>query len=253
MEPQQHISLARLAPNLVTLGSLCSGLSSIRFAMLGKWEIAVGLLVLAAILDGLDGRLARLLKATSNFGAQLDSLCDFVCFGVAPIIVMYMWKLESIRGLGWALVLFFAICSALRLARFNTSLMEEKKEEWQKHFFTGVPAPAGAMLCILPLVLSMQFGEDILDHPFVVAAYTIPIALLMISRIPTFSVKSQRVPREFLLPITISAITILVGFVIEPWATFTVLAICYLASIPFSCWQKAKLMKSLNRSASSAQ
>ena len=249
--PRQHISIAYMVPNLVTLGSLCCGLSSIRFAMAGRWELAIALLIIASILDGLDGRIARMLKATSTFGAQLDSLCDFMCFGVAPVFVMYLWKLHEIRGFGWAVVLFFAICSALRLARFNTSLVDGVEEPWQKHFFTGVPAPAGAMLALFPLVLSLQFGW--FDNRYAVALYVLPIAFLMISKVPTLSIKSHKVPRSSILPITLIAVAIIIGFITEPWITFTLIAVGYLASIPVTLLQRRAFNARYDNSEDSAQ
>jgi CDP-diacylglycerol---serine O-phosphatidyltransferase len=247
----RNISLNRLIPSLITLGALCSGLSAVRYAMLEHWERSVAFIVLAALLDGLDGRVARMLKATSTFGAQLDSLSDFICFGVAPVLVIYMWTLQDIRGLGWALVLLYAVCAALRLARFNTALLEEEKEEWQKHFFTGVPSPAAAMLCLLPLVLTLQFGSGIFDNRWLVAIYTAPVGLLMISRIPTFSIKSQKVSQATLLPITLLAATIIVGFIIEPWVMLAACTVCYLGSIPFSIVSRNQMMRASDTSASS--
>ena len=143
---------------MVTIAGLCCGLSAMRFAIDGRFETAVTLLVASAVIDGMDGRIARLLNSTSTFGAHLDSLSDFVCFGVSPAIVLYMWKLYTLRGIGWAMVLFFAVCCVLRLARFNTNLDDELVEPWQKKFFTGVPAPAGAMLALMPLVASFPYA-----------------------------------------------------------------------------------------------
>lgn len=248
MTRDQHFSLYKLLPNLVTIASLCSGMSAIRFAMLERWELSVTFLVLAAFLDGLDGRIARLLKATSNFGAQLDSLSDFVCFGVAPAFVLYLWALQDIKGLGWALALFFAICCCLRLARFNTSLMEEKKEKWQSHFFTGVPAPAGAMMAVLPLVLTLQWGNDWQEYfpiaeKWLVAGYVPLIGILMVSRIPTYAMKGVRVTRGYILPAMLIAVLIVVGFMIEPWASLAVIDAIYLTTIFFSYAQCRRMKK----------
>lgn len=226
--------ISRLFPNMITLASLCCGLSSVRFAMLGKWEMAVAFIIASALLDGLDGRLARMLGATSLFGAQLDSLSDFVCFAVAPALVMYMWQLHEIRGIGWALVLFFAVCGALRLARFNTSLMEEKKEPWQQKFFVGVPAPAGGTLCLLPLVIAFQSDQGVILPPAATAAYMLVIAVLMASRIPTFAAKHMRIEPEMILPLMIAAGLLIALFVIEPWWCMIAVSATYLGTIPLS-------------------
>lgn len=258
MARDKHFSLYKLLPNLVTIASLCSGMSAIRFAMLERWELSVTFLVLAAFLDGLDGRIARLLKATSNFGAQLDSLSDFVCFGVAPAFVLYLWALQDIKGLGWALALFFAICCCLRLARFNTSLMEEKKEAWQNHFFTGVPAPAGAMLAMLPLVLTLQWDSEWMEltglsQKWLVACYLPLIGILMVSRIPTYSLKGLRVTHHYILPAMLIAALIVVGFMIEPWASLAVVDGIYLATIFFSYAQCQQMKKQERNSEASSQ
>lgn len=239
MARERQFSLYKLLPNLVTIGSLCCGMSAVRFAMLDKWELSVSFLLIAAFLDGLDGRIARLLKATSNFGAQLDSLCDFVCFGVAPALVLYLWALDGIKGLGWALALFYAVCCCLRLARFNTSLMEEKKEKWQNHFFTGVPAPAGALLALLPLVLTLQWGNDwmefiSLEKQWIVAIYLPLIGILMVSRLPTYALKGVRVTQPYILPAMLVAVLLVLGIMIEPWASLAVIDAIYLLTIFFS-------------------
>jgi CDP-diacylglycerol--serine O-phosphatidyltransferase len=241
MPHHAHFSLYRLLPNVITLGALCSGMTAIRFAMLEKWELAVTMIVIAAFLDGLDGRVARLLKATSNFGAQLDSLSDFLCFGVAPALVMYLWTLQSIKGLGWAIALFFAICCCLRLARFNTSLMEEKKERWQHHYFTGVPAPAGALLALLPLIFDLQLrGEQEIVTEWLVVGYLPLIAVLMVSRIPTYSLKGMRVKHRLILPFMLLLAALVVGLMVETWATIAVICLIYLVSIVFSLWQSRR-------------
>ncbi len=234
----------RLIPNIVTLGALCSGLSSIRFALIDRWDMAVALIIVAAFLDGIDGSIARLLKATSNFGAQLDSLSDFVCFGVAPALILYMWVLEDLKRIGWGLVLFFVICCGMRLARFNTTLIEQHKEDWQKHFFTGVPAPAGAVLAILPLILTLEFGNTIFANSWFSAIYLPIIGVLLISRLPTFTMKGRKIPHNAMLPVMVVAILLLVSFVVETWITIITLSVIYLLSIPFSYAQSRKLSDS---------
>ncbi len=234
--------ISRLLPNMVTIAGMCCGLSAIRFAMLGKFELAVGFIIAAAIIDGMDGRIARMLGATSLFGAQLDSLSDFICFGVAPALVMYMWHLDDLNRIGWAVTLFFAVCTALRLARFNTGLFDDKKEPWEAQFFTGVPSPAGGVLCLLPLIVSLQLEGLNIFPPAIIACHVVLIGALMVSRIPTFSGKKQRIKHEVIVPFMIVSTFILVMFIIEPWFTLSLLCVGYLASIYFSVrkWRQLK-------------
>jgi CDP-diacylglycerol--serine O-phosphatidyltransferase len=234
--------LSRLFPNMITLAGLCCGMSSIRFALIDRWELSVAFILAAALIDGMDGRVARLLGATSVFGAQLDSLSDFVCFGVAPPLVLYIWQLHDIKGIGWALVLFFIVCTALRLARFNTALFDDQKEPWESQFFVGVPSPAGGILCLLPLVISLQFGHDSDLPPAFTACNMLLVGMLMPSRIPTFSGKKMRIRHETVLPFMLIGGALLVLFIIEPWLALTILDIMYLVSIYFSVrlWRKLK-------------
>lgn len=234
--------IARLVPNLITIGALCCGMSAMRWALLGNWEMAATFLLLAAFLDGIDGRVARMLKATSNFGAQMDSLSDIVCFGVAPAFIMHQWALQDVKRYGWAVALFYTVCCALRLARFNTSLMEEKKEEWQKHYFTGVPAPAGAILALLPLIVTLNFGVGVLpvERGWLMMGYLPCIALLMSSRLPTFTLKGHSVPTGWVLPMMLAAIALILGLIVETWLMVTVLSFLYLASLPLSAWRASR-------------
>ncbi len=233
--------LSRLFPNMITIAGMCCGLSAVRFAMIGKWELSVAFILAAALIDGMDGRVARMLGATSVFGAQLDSLSDFICFGVAPALVMYMWQLHDIRGLGWAVALFFVVCVALRLARFNTALFDDNKEPWEKQFFIGIPSPAGGMLCLLPLVITLQFESNFIPSALI-ACHMVFIGALMVSRIPTFSGKRQRIKHETILPFMIISSIILVLFIIEPWLSLIILSLGYLVSIYFSShrWRQLK-------------
>jgi CDP-diacylglycerol---serine O-phosphatidyltransferase len=178
----------------------------------------------------MDGRLARMLGATSTFGAQLDSLSAFGWFGVSPVLVLYMWQLSSIKGLGWAVVLFFSVCTALRLARFNTGLFEDNKQPWEKQFFVGVPSPAGGMLCILPLVLTMQF-PGLKIPPALIALHVLLVGTLMASRIPTFAGKHMRIKHDYIPMFMIACTLLLVLFIAEPWLFFSVISIIYLMSI----------------------
>lgn len=229
--------VSRLFPNMITLAGLCCGMSSIRFAMLGRWDMAVGFIIMAAILDGMDGRVARMLGATSLFGAQLDSLSDFLCFGVAPVLVLYIWQLNEVKGLGWAVVLFFSVCAALRLARFNTGLFEEK-QPWERQFFVGVPSPAGGILCLLPLIISLAF-DNFTTPAKLSCLHVLVIGTLMASRIPTYAGKHLRIKHELIPPFMIGCSFLLVLFVIEPWLCLTLLSTTYLVSIYFSVrrWQ----------------
>lgn len=225
-------TMNRLIPNAITVGALCAGLSGIRFAMDERWEWAVTAIVVAAILDGLDGRMARLLNGTSKFGAELDSLSDFVSFGVAPAIIVYLWVLDAWGTFGWTICLAFAVCMALRLARFNTMLSDPNPPKWQGHFFVGVPAPAGAALALLPLMMHFQAGDGWFDFPLVGALTMGTVAFLMVSRIPTFSAKKIHVPRRWMVPALVAVGLVFAGLINAPWATLVLLGIVYLAAIP---------------------
>ncbi|TAN70273.1 MAG: CDP-diacylglycerol--serine O-phosphatidyltransferase [Magnetospirillum sp.] len=228
------LSINRLIPNILTLLALCAGLTSIRFALHDMWKEAVIATVLAAILDGLDGRVARLLQGTSKFGAELDSLSDFVSFGVAPAMVLYFWTMRSAGGFGWALVLLFSVCCALRLARFNTMIGEPDLPPYAYNFFTGVPAPAAAGMVLLPLALTIQFGGGFFDRPLVVALFLMGVSFLMVSKIPTFSFKKVRIPHKWVLPILLVVGLVAAFLVTEPWLTLSLLGGAYMASIPFA-------------------
>ncbi|MTJ84018.1 MAG: CDP-diacylglycerol--serine O-phosphatidyltransferase [Telmatospirillum sp.] len=224
--------------------ALCAGLTSIRFGLHGKWDMAVVGILLAGLLDGLDGRIARLLHGTSKFGAELDSLSDFISFGVAPSIVLYLWTMQGAGGLGWALVLLFSVCMALRLARFNTMLGEPDLPPWAYNFFTGVPAPAAAGLVLLPMIISLRSGEDsFFASASVNAIVLVTVSFLMVSRIPTYSGKRFRVPHEYVVPMLL-LIGVLTAFLVtDPWGTITVVGILYAGSIPLSARAFRKLQK----------
>jgi CDP-diacylglycerol--serine O-phosphatidyltransferase len=229
----QELSVNRLVPNVLTLLALCAGMTAIRFALNGNFQAAVFAIIVAAILDGLDGRVARLLKVTSRFGAELDSLSDFVSFGVAPATVLYLWTMSALHSVGWAIVLFYAVCCALRLARFNTQLTAEPTPH-VAGFFTGVPAPAGAGLVLMPMFASFEWGEWIVRSPYFNALWIAGIAALMISRIPTFSLKKFNIPHRFVVP-TLLGIGLLAAFATTaPWPTLTLIGLLYLGSIPLT-------------------
>jgi CDP-diacylglycerol--serine O-phosphatidyltransferase len=228
-------SINRLIPNVITLAALCSGLTAIRFALQGEFKAAVIAIIVAAIFDALDGRVARRLGVTSRFGAELDSLSDFLCFGVTPALVLYMASLKSGGALGWVATLMFPICSALRLARFNTGLLSDTPPPvWTGSFFTGVPAPAGALLALIPLLVSFEIDAAWPRHPLLVGVVLVGVGGLMVSRLPTFSFKKGRIPRHFVLP-ALLGVALAMGVVVStPWIGVSLLGLVYLSLIPFS-------------------
>ncbi len=226
-------SVNRMVPNVLTLLALCAGMTAIRFAVSGNFQAAVAGIMVAGVLDGLDGRIARLLKSTSRFGAELDSLSDFVDFGVAPALVLYLWTMHALHGGGWAIVLFFAVCCALRLARFNTQLGVELPP-YGGGYFTGVPAPAGAGLAIMPMFAAFEWGDWIARSPYLVGAWTVGVALLMVSTLPTVSLKRFRIPPHRVVP-TLLGIGVLVAFLTTvPWLILVLVGLVYLGSIPLT-------------------
>jgi CDP-diacylglycerol--serine O-phosphatidyltransferase len=236
LRPLPNVPVRVVLPNLVTLLALCAGLTSIRMSIDHHFEFAVALIAVAAALDGIDGRMARFLKSTSRFGAELDSITDFLNFGVAPAILLYVWALGELKSVGWIAALSFAICAALRLARFNVALDATDKPDWHGAYFVGVPAPAGAMIVMLPVYAEfVALPRSVLTAP-VVFAYTIAIGLLMVSRLPTWSGKviGTRIARELVAPLFVSGVVIVACLASFPWATMGVLTLAYLASLPLS-------------------
>lgn len=228
-------SVNRLIPNVLTLAALCSGLTAIRFGLQGEFRLAVIAIIVAAIFDALDGRVARRLGVTSKFGAELDSLSDFLCFGVAPSFVLYLASLKDGGALGWFITLMFPICSALRLARFNTALMSDTPPPaWTGSYFTGVPAPAGALLALIPLLVSFEVEAVWPSHPVVVGIALLVVGGLMVSRLPTFSFKKGRVPRHLVLPALLGVALVMGALVSSPWIAMSLLGLVYLGLIPFS-------------------
>jgi CDP-diacylglycerol--serine O-phosphatidyltransferase len=222
-----------MIPNVLTLLALCAGMTAIRFAMAENYQAACFAIIAAGVFDGLDGRMARLLKATSRFGAELDSLADFVSFGVAPAAVLYLWTMSSLHSIGWAIVLVFAVCCALRLARFNSELTTERPA-YAANYFSGAPAPAGAGLLLLPMFVSFEWGDWIARSPYLNGVWITGIALLMVSTLPTVSLKRVRIPNQLVVP-SLLGIGLLAGFFMTaPWPTLTVIGIVYTASIPLT-------------------
>jgi CDP-diacylglycerol--serine O-phosphatidyltransferase len=237
-----HLSINRMIPNILTLLALCAGMTGIRLAIVGKFETAVAAIIVAGILDGLDGRIARLLKGTSTFGAQLDSLSDFVSFGVAPAVMLYIWTMEQFHGFGWAVVLIFAVCCGLRLARFNTQLGQELPP-YAHNFFTGVPAPAGAGLVMIPMFAAFEFGDTFFRTPTFNTFVILAVAGLMVSRVPTFALKRFHVPSEWVLPTLLGVGAMTAFLTTEPWATLLVVGVIYVGSFPFSIHRYRKLKR----------
>ena len=230
----RRIPVRILVPNVVTLLALCAGLTAIRMAFEDRYMLALGAVVFAAILDAVDGRLARLLKGTSRFGAELDSLSDFVNFGVAPALILYFWGLHELKSAGWIVALVFAICAGLRLARFNVMIDDPNKPVWAGNFFTGIPAPAGAITVLLPIYLSFLGVPVSLITIWLTFFYTLAIAFLMVSRLPVFSGKrvGKRVPPEMVLPVFVMVVLFFAMLVSYPWQLLTVGTVAYLACLP---------------------
>jgi CDP-diacylglycerol---serine O-phosphatidyltransferase len=243
------IPVRMLVPNVITLLAICAGLTAIRLSTEGRMDIAVYAIVFAAVLDGIDGRVARMIKGQSKFGAELDSLADFVNFGVAPGLILYFWQLHELNNGGWIAAMVFAISGGLRLARFNASIDDPNKPPYAGNYFTGVPAPAGAILALLPLYLAFLGTPK--PPATLTAGYVLLIAFLMVSRLPVFSGKQVRlrVPPEMVLPVFVSVIffiAILIGY---PWHILSIGSVLYLASLPLG-W---KSYKDHERAAAAAQ
>lgn len=230
---RRGISLRQVAPNAVTAMALCFGLTGVRFAMLGKWELAVGSVILAGVLDGLDGRIARLLNGQSRFGAELDSLSDSIAFGVSPALIVYLWSLHTLPKLGWIFALAHALTCALRLARFNARIDMEHQPHKSAGFMTGVPAPTGAGLVMVPLYCWFITGEEIFRSWYVVAPWTAFVAFLMISSIATFSWSALRLRRHVRLEVIGLAGLMAALLLTDPWLTLLAISALYLVMIPF--------------------
>lgn len=230
----REIPLRLVFPNLVTILAICAGLSGIRFAFEDRFETATVMVLLAAFLDGVDGRLARLLKATSRFGAQMDSLADIVNFGVAPALVLYAFLLDRAGSPGWIAALLFAIACGMRLARFNVLDEQKDRPAWQNEYFVGVPAPAGALMVMLPLYLSFLGLEPTLEIAYGGAAFTVLVAFLLVSRLPVYSGKSAKIPGDRVLPVILGVVLFFLLLVSYPWYTLTVSVFAYLCFLPFS-------------------
>ena len=239
----RSLSFNRIFPNMITLLALCAGMTAIRYGFNGQWDRAALAIVIAGMLDGVDGRIARLLKGTSKFGAELDSLADAISFGVAPALVMYAWAMnQAPNGLGWAICLLHAVCTVLRLARFNT-MVGHDLPQWAHNYFTGVPSPGGAGIAILPLVFWLLTDERIFQHWAVAGIFLVSSAILMVSRVPVYSGKHIRLKPHLALPLMVFVGVFAGLLVTEPWATLSFVGLAYIALIPMSALSYRRLQK----------
>ena len=222
-----------LLPNILTLGGVCLGISSIKFSIDGNYNLAVTLILFAAILDALDGRIARLIKGTSEFGKELDSLTDFVSFGIAPVFVLYFWELSNYGKLGWAITLIYSVCCVLRLARFNLTKVDEN-QEWKKNFFEGIPSPAGGLLILMPLIYDLTDLNIGFDIKILTPYLTIAIAILLVSKIPTLALKKISISPKTTVFLLLSIGIIIIALLFYTLKTLLVFGIIYLLSIPVS-------------------
>jgi len=242
VKPIRGLSFNKLIPNILTLLALCSGMTAIRFGLEEHYRSAVVAIIVAGIFDGIDGRIARLLKGTSEFGAELDSLSDFVSFGVAPALLMYLWSVQGLSSLGWVVALLFTICCGLRLARFNTQIGADLPP-YAYNFFTGVPAPAGAGLALIPMLLNFEFGWSGFRSAWFGAVVLAAVGALMVSRVPTFSMKRFHLPREWVLPVFLIIGGLAALATTEPWAMLLLLGLIYIGSFPLSIRAYNKLRR----------
>lgn len=240
---RRGIPLRAVVPNAVTALALCSGLSGIRFAIAEKWDVAIAMIMLAAVLDGMDGRIARMLNGSSRFGAELDSLSDVIAFGVSPAVILHLWSLQYWPRLGWVFALAYAVCMALRLARFNAQIDVEDQPHKSAGFLTGVPAPAGAALLLLPILLWLASDRQWtwLQDYRIVAPWAAAIAFLVISSLATYSWTSFRLRRRVRLEAIVFIAIVGAALLTAPWETLSVLALLYLAAIPFSIFSYARV------------
>jgi CDP-diacylglycerol--serine O-phosphatidyltransferase len=248
----RKLSLHKMIPNMITLTAMAAGMTAMKYAIVGKWEEAVIAIVVAAFMDAFDGAAARLLKAQSKLGAELDSLSDFVSFGVAPALVTFLWAMRDAGRYGWIVTLIFMMAVALRLARFNVSKAEETPDDPLSKYFTGVPSPVGAGLALLPMIVSFQLDSQadagalhIVTHPYAVGFWLITLAAMMVSHIPTFSSKQIRVTQKMSVPALAIFGILIAGLINEPWPTLTFFGVVYLFSLPWSVRHYAQKKKFL--------
>ena len=231
-----------LLPNILTLGGVCLGISSIKFSIDGNYSLAVTLILLAAILDALDGRIARLIKGTSEFGKELDSLTDFVSFGIAPVLILYFWELNNYSKLGWDISLIFSVCCVLRLARFNLT-KNENNLEWKNNFFEGIPSPAGGLLILTPLIYELTELNFNFDMKIFTPYLTVLVALLLVSKIPTLSLKRISIAPQITVFLLLGAGIVFISLLFFTFETLLIFNVIYLLSIPFSIFFYKRLQK----------
>lgn len=237
------LAMRAVVPNAITAAALCSGLTGVRFAIAGDWEKAVLAVMLAGLLDGIDGRIARLLKAQSRFGAELDSLADSLSFGMAPALILFLWSLQDLPRFGWFAALAFAICCALRLARFNAQIDVDEQPHKSAGFLTGVPAPMGAVLALLPLYLWIASGAEVFRTPLLVAVWAVAIAFLMISNLATLSWSSIRPGPTVRLEVIALVGMLCAALLLEPWWTLVTVAAVYLGLMPLGYVRYARIRR----------
>jgi len=235
-----ELPISSMLPNLMTIAAICAGLSAIRFAVELRFVVSVQLILVASVLDGLDGRVARMLKSESAIGAELDSLADFLNFGVAPGIMIYVWAFADLRNGGWIAVVIYAVCCVMRLARFNVG-NKAGPDESSKRFFTGVPAPAGALLAMLPMFLSFTWSRAPMVPEYAIAIYLVGVGLLMISRVPTWSLKSLTIYRENARLFLVGFVAVLAALLSYPWISLAAIDLAYLLGMFWSWWVAKKL------------
>jgi len=246
------LPMRAFVPNAITVLALCFGLTGARFAIIGNWEKAVAAIIIAGVLDGIDGRIARLLKGASRFGAELDSLSDVIAFGVAPAIIIYLWALHGLGGVGWVVALAHAVCCALRLARFNAQLDVDNQPHKQAGFLTGVPSPVGAGLTLSPIFLDKWLETDLFGEPLVAGIIVATTAFLMVSNLPTFSWKSVKLRRSMRLPVLLLVGLFAASLYSAPWGTLSLISIGYAGSILFSVRSYARLLRQKRAEAAAA-
>lgn len=241
---KRRASIVRLLPSIVTIAAFCCGLTAIRCALFQKWELAVICIFISALFDAFDGKVARMLGQSSQFGAELDSLSDLVCFGVAPSIILFLSTMYRFSAIGWGICMFFTVCCALRLARFNaTQIANEPKPDWAKKYFTGVPAPAGAIMALFPLILFFATDRSCFLNGWFVSLNLIVSGALMISTLKTFSSKMIEINSRFTLLALLIVSFLVICLITELWLTLSVLVLMYLASIPLGPSEYAKMKK----------
>ncbi|BBK44199.1 CDP-diacylglycerol--serine O-phosphatidyltransferase [Allostella vacuolata] len=241
------LPINRLIPNALTVLALSAGVTALRFGLEGRWGHAVGMIILAAVFDALDGRIARLIGGTSGFGAQLDSLSDVIAFGLVPGMLVHQFAMKGIAGFGWIVALVYITCCALRLARFNTKLNDPDMPPWAYNYFNGVPAPAGAGLALLPMILAQQFPDAFFANAWLNAIWLLFVAGLMISSVPTYAAKKTRVPQAQVPLLLLGVGVVAAAAVSEPWLTLAAIALVYVGFIPFSIRSYSRLAAEATR------